>query len=38
MEDNFVKLLIISFFNTQLITFVNMSEIVKTTYNLGQIE
>jgi len=34
MKDNFVKLLIIFFSHTALITFFNLCEITKTTYNL----
>ena len=33
VKDNFVKSLIISFYNTTLITFINMYENVKMTYS-----
>jgi len=34
IKDNFVKQLIISLFNTKLIAFLNMFEMMKDSYNL----
>jgi len=36
MNDNIVKLLIVSLSNTQLITFFNLSKMVKKVYKFGQ--
>jgi len=38
IKDNFVKQLIISLFHTILIAFLNICEMTKTSYNLGQRE
>jgi len=38
MNDNFIKLLIISFSHVALTALLNLCEIIKTSYNLGRME
>jgi len=38
IKHNFAKKLIISFYHTKLITFLNTCEMSKTSYNLGQMK